>query len=175
LSAGSIDIAEGRSDIAEGRCYLDTNFLYVHLRSQRSTAPSALEQWRERVLAQAAVHGGVISALVQDELAYRLILAWLREDGVEDPLSAYRADAPKAMRAVRRRLTATWRAVDSLSLELQLTDGAVVERARSLMARPGLGPRDAFHAAHALVAGCKAVASTDAAFDRVAGLVRLAP
>jgi predicted nucleic acid-binding protein len=157
------------------RCYLDTNFLYVHLRSARSQAPGPLEDWRSRVLAQAAVDGGVISALVHDELAYRLILAWLRDEGVNDPPSAYRADAQAVMRTVRRRLTATWRAVDSLSLELQLTDSAVVERARSLMARPGLGPRDSFHAAHALVAGCRVIASADAAFDDVPELRRLAP
>jgi predicted nucleic acid-binding protein len=157
------------------RCYLDTNFLYVHLRSERSEAPGPLEDWRSRVLTEAAVDGGVISALVHDELAYRLILAWLRDDGVNDPLSAYRADAQMVMRTARRRLTATWRAVDSLSLELQLTDSTVVEQARSLMARPGLGPRDSFHAAHALVAGCSVIASTDAAFDDVPGLRRLAP
>jgi predicted nucleic acid-binding protein len=157
------------------RCYLDTNFLYVHLRTERSQTPHPLEDWREAVLAQVTVDGGVISALVQDELAYRLILAWLRDDGVEDPLSAYRADARTAMRDVRRRLTAAWRAVDSLSLELQFTDSAVVERARSLMARPGLGPRDAFHAAHALAASCNIIASTDTAFDDVPGLRRLAP
>jgi predicted nucleic acid-binding protein len=157
------------------RCYLDTNFLYVHLRSKRAEASPALEDWRERVLVQVTVDGGVVSALVFDELAYRLILAWLRDDGVEDPLSKYRADAQAVMEAMRRRLTNTWRAVDSLSLELQPTDRAVVERARSLMARPGLGPRDSFHAAHALVGGCDAIASTDAAFDRVDGLHRLAP
>jgi predicted nucleic acid-binding protein len=157
------------------RCYLDTNFLYVHLRSGRAQAPGPLEDWRGAVLDQVTLDGAAISALVHDELAYRLILAWLRDDGVKDPLSAYRADAQTVMRAVRPRLTATWRAVDSLSLELQVTDGAVVERARSLMARPGLGPRDAFHAAHALAAGCEVIASTDAAFDDVPGLRRLAP
>jgi predicted nucleic acid-binding protein len=157
------------------RCYLDTNFLYVHLRSEPSKAPRPLEDWRSSVLALVTVDGGVISALVHDELAYRLILAWLRDDGVDDPLSAYRADAQTAMRAVRRRLTALWHTVDSLSLELQPTDSAVVAQARSLMARPGLSPRDAFHAAHALTAGCGVIASTDAAFDHVPGLLRLAP
>jgi predicted nucleic acid-binding protein len=157
------------------RCYLDTNFLYVHLRSKRSETSPTLDDWRERVLAEVTVDGGVISALVFDELAYRLILAWLRDDGIGDPLSRYREDAHAVMGAVRRRLTNTWRAVDSLSLELQLTDGAVVEQARSLMARPGLGPRDSFHAAHALVGGCEAIASTDEAFDQVTGLRRLAP
>lgn len=118
---------------------------------------------------------GVISALVIDELAYRLILAWLRDDGDGDPLSTYRTDARTVMRAMRRRLAATWRAVDSLSLELQPTEHSVIERAKALMSRPGLSPRDAFHAGHALAAGCTLIASGDDAFEQVAGLRLLAP
>jgi predicted nucleic acid-binding protein len=157
------------------RCYLDTNFLYAHLRSKRGGTPGPVETWRARVLSELAAGSGVISGLVLDELAYRLILAWLRDDGDSDPLSTYRADTGPAMKAVRRRLTAAWRAVDSLSLELQPTEHAVVERAKSLMAQPGLAPRDAFHAAHALEAGCGLIASSDADFDRVPGLRLLAP
>ena len=118
---------------------------------------------------------GVISGLVLDELAYRLVLAWLRDDGDGDPLSTYRQDPRKAMRAVRRRLTTAWRAVDSLPLELQPTEHAVVEGAKSLMAEPGLAPRDAFHAAHALAAGCNLIASSDADFAQAPGLRLLAP
>jgi predicted nucleic acid-binding protein len=157
------------------RCYLDTNFLYTHLRSKPSSAPDPIETWRRSVLAELASDGGVISALVLDELAYRLILAWLRDDGVEDPLSRYRAEPQATMRTMARRLTATWRAVESLSLELCPTDDAVVAQAQALMAKPGLSPRDAFHAAHALAATCSLVASTDTAFDQVHGLSCLAP
>jgi predicted nucleic acid-binding protein len=157
------------------RCYLDTNFVYAHLRSKRRGALGPVEAWRARVLGQMDSGGGVISGLVLDELAYRLILAWLRDDGDSDPLSTYRANAGSAMRAVRRRLTAAWRAVDSLPLELQPTEHAVVDKAKALMAQPGLAPRDAFHAAHALEAGCGLIASSDADFDRVPGLRLLAP
>lgn len=157
------------------RCYLDTNFIYVHLRSEGADTPPALEAWRDRVLTEVTVDGGVISALVLDELAYRLIFAWLRDDGVKDPLSRYREDARTVMHSARSRLISVWSTVDSLSLELQPTDLGVVEQARSLMARPGLGPRDAFHAGHARVAGCEVIASTDAAFDDVPGLRWLAP
>ena len=157
------------------RCYLDANFLYTHLRTPRAGAPSAVEGWRAAVLAELSDGDGVISALVQDELAYRLILAWLRDDGVRDPLSAYRTDPRGAMRSVKARLAKAWRAVDSLALELQPTDLAVVEQARALMASPGLSPRDAFHAAHALAASCQLVASSDPAFDLVKGLERLSP
>jgi len=156
------------------RCYLDTNFLYVHLRS-RASAATPIEEWRRSVVSHVAADGGVISALVLDELAYRLILAWLREDGVTDPLANYRAEPQTTMRAVRRRLTRTWRAVDALALEHCPTDRAVVTRAQALMAKPGLGPRDAFHAAHALVAGCHLIASADPDFQRVPGLRCVAP
>jgi predicted nucleic acid-binding protein len=157
------------------RCYLDTNFIYAHLRAKRGATLGPVETWRARVLSEMDDGSGVISALVLDELAYRLILAWLRDDGTRDPLSIYRADPGAAMRSTRRRLTATWRAVDSLSLELQPTGNAVVERAKSLMVKPGLAPRDAFHAAHAIEAGCDLIVSSDAAFDQVPGLRRLAP
>lgn len=157
------------------RCYLDTNFLYAHLRSKRGGALGPVEAWRARVLSEMDDGGGVISSLVFDELAYRLVLAWLRDDGDGDPLSTYRMDAGSAMRATRRRLTAAWRAIDSLSLELQVTEHVVVEGAKSLMARPGLAPRDAFHAAHALEADCVLIASSDVGFTQVPGLQVLAP
>jgi predicted nucleic acid-binding protein len=157
------------------RCYLDTNFIYAHLRSKRGATLGPVEAWRAQVLDEIGRGSGAISALVLDELAYRLMLAWLRDDGVADPLSTYRADRGAAMRTMRRRLAAAWRAVDSLALELQPTDHAVVESAKPLMARPGLPPRDAFHAAHAIASGCDAIASADSCFDQVPGLRRLAP
>lgn len=157
------------------RCYLDTNFIYSHLRAKRGATLGPVEVWRARVLSEMDSGGGVISGLVLDELAYRLVLAWLRDDGDDDPLSTYRANTRKAMQAARRRLAAAWLAVDSLSLELQPTEHAVVEGAKSLMAQPGLPPRDAFHAAHALAAGCDLIASSDISFDQVTGLRRVAP
>jgi len=157
------------------RCYLDTNFIYAHLRSERGRTLGPVEAWRARVLEEIGDGAGVISALVLDELAYRLVLAWLRDDGDGDPLSTYRADGRQTMRAMRRRLTATWGAVDALGLELQASERSVIATAQSLMARPGLAPRDALHAAHALQAGCEAIASSDPGFDDVPGLRRVAP
>lgn len=157
------------------RAYLDTNFLYGHLRAGRGTGADTLDEWRTRAISEFTPNGGVISALVLDELAYRLVLAWLRDDGDRDPLSTYRTQASKVMHTTRRRLTAAWEAVDALGLELQPTDHGVVAGAKSLMARPGLAPRDAFHAAHALDAGCEAIISSDKGFDRVAGLRRIGP
>lgn len=157
------------------RCYLDTNFIYAHLRAKRGGTLGPVEAWRVRVLSEMDDGGGVISALVLDELAYRLVLAWLRDDGDDDPLSTFRKDTEVAMRSVRSRLASTWRSVDFLALELQPASHAVVERAKSLMSQPGLAPRDAFHAAHALEAGCDLIASSDTGFDLVSGLTRVAP
>jgi predicted nucleic acid-binding protein len=155
------------------RCYLDTNFVYAHLRSKRGGSLGPVEAWRATVLGE--MDDGVISGFVIDELAYRLVLAWLRDDGDGDPLSSYRENPSAVMGTMRRRLGAAWRAVDSLGLELQPTDDVVVGRAKSLMSRPGLAPRDAFHAAHAIEAGCTLIASSDSHFDRVPGLRLLAP
>lgn len=157
------------------RCYLDTNFIYAHLRCRPGSAPSPVETWRAQVFRELEDGAGVISGLVIDELAYRLVLAWLRDDGDGDPLRTYRADARRAMRASRRRLRAAWRVLDSLPLELQATERAVIDGARALMEQPGLAPRDAFHAAHALAAGCSLIASSDAGFDDLSGLRRIAP
>lgn len=156
------------------RCYLDTNFVYAHLRAKRGGTLGPVETWRASVLNEMDGNG-VISGLVIDELAYWLVLAWLRDDGDSDPLSTYRSDSRSVMQAMRRRLATAWRAVDSLSLELQPTEHSVIDGAKSLMSRPGLPPRDAFHAAHALAADCTLIASADTDFGLVPGLRLLAP
>jgi predicted nucleic acid-binding protein len=157
------------------RCYLDANFLYAHLRDPGDGSAAQLQEWRDRVVREIADDSGVISALVIDEIAYRLLLAWLRDDGDPDPLSTYRRDQGHVMLAMRHRLKATWRSLDSLGLELEPTDMAVVDHAKALMVRPGLAPRDAFHAAHAIQASCDVIVSSDAAFDRLTEIRRIGP
>lgn len=156
------------------RCYLDTNFLYLHFDPIGRTDPG-FGHWRAEVVEEKGEDHLVISALVIDELAYRLIIAWFRQDGERDPLSAYRADSAGAMRRMQGRLRRVWSAVDTIAPELSVADHSVVERAKMLMGRPARAPRDAFHAAHALESGCKVIVSSDMAFDAVRGLRRLGP
>lgn len=175
-----MDRADGLGDGARDadhvtRCYVDTNFVYAHLRDPGGSSGSSVRNWRERVLEEMAEDSGVISAPVIDEVAYRLVLAWLADDGVRDPLSTYRRQPAHTMRAVRSRLEDLWSSIDSLELELEPTSLSTVDRAKMLMGRPGMAPRDAFHAAHAISAGCEAIASADAAFDELSELRRIGP
>ena len=119
--------------------------------------------------------GGISSALVVDELAYRLVLGWLRDSGEADPIARFRNSSHDVMRVMRPRLRRLWTAVDELLLEFVPTDGTVIERAREFMAVPGLAPRDAFHAAHAMEAGCDWIVSADPDFDALRTLPRLGP
>lgn len=157
------------------RAYLDVNYLYVHLRQPRRAADQRVAAWRKRVQNEIGGDRAVISALVIDELLYRLILAWLADDGHHDPLAVYRGNQAEITRSMKSRLQRLWRALDRLDLELATTDQRVVERARNLLVNPGLAPRDAFHAAHALESSCETIVSSDRDFDRVDGLVRLGP
>lgn len=157
------------------RCYLDANYLYAHLRQPRRSPDDRVARWRESVISELADDVAVVSALVFDELLYRLILAWLADDGVADPLSAYRSHAAEITRSLKLRLARTWRALDRLELELATTDDPVVARARQILTDPGLAPRDAFHAAHALEAGCEFIVSSDPDFDAVPGMARIPP
>jgi predicted nucleic acid-binding protein len=157
------------------RGYLDANYLYAHFRQPRRTPDPRVAEWGQRVLNELDGDGAVISALVIDELVYRMLLAWLGDDGHSDPVSTYRKNSSEVTRSMRVRLQRAWNAIDTLHLELAITDQRVVDRARNLLVDPGLAPRDAFHAAHAFESRCQLIVSSDSAFDKIAGLVRLGP
>ena len=131
--------------------------------------------WRERLKTELAGDAGVVSALVLDELAYRSVLGWLRDAGDKNPVSTFRASTSAVMRRMRTRLGRVWKAIDELDFELATTDRTVVSQAISLMSDPGLAPRDAFHAAHALDSGCSVIVSSDPDYDRLAAIRRLSP
>ena len=118
---------------------------------------------------------GVISGLVLDELAYRSVLAWLRDAVDKDPISTFSRSTYVVMRRMRIRLDRVWTAIDALDFELATTDRSVTQRAIRLMSDRGLAPRDAFHAAHALDTGCQFIVTSDPAFDTVPRLARLGP
>jgi predicted nucleic acid-binding protein len=157
------------------RVYLDTNFLYGLLRQPEDDPDPDFQAWRLLVEEESVGEPPLISALVADELAYRLLLTWLREAGDPDPLTTFRRATGAVMSRMQGRLTDVWRVLDTLPLEVVVLDRSVLRCAQGLMADPGLGPRDAMHAACAMVANCDWIVSSDAAFDRLPAPRRLGP
>lgn len=156
------------------RCYIDTNFLFAY--SRRGSSDNArLDDWRRLVDVELGDDAGVISGLVLDELAYRAVLGWLHDAGDPSPMSTFRKSAPAVMRRMRGRLRRLWNAVDELDFEFSVTDRSVTRSAMELMSDPGLSPRDAFHAAHALDSNCTVIVSADPDYDRLTTLRRVGP
>jgi predicted nucleic acid-binding protein len=79
------------------------------------------------------------------------------------------------MRRMRGRLRRLWKAIDEMDFDIAVTDRSVTSRAKELMSEPGLPPRDAFHAAHALDSGCPVIVSSDSDYDRITTLRRVGP
>ena len=159
------------------RAYLDTNFLFGLFRQAEgvATGDPAFVGWRQRVETEMGVDLPVISALVVDELAYRMVLAWISDGGEQDPLRTYRADTPGVMRRMRTKLRGLWKSMAQLEPELTPSENQDVVLAQTLMVDPGLAPRDAFHAAYAIRGACRWIVSSDAAFDRLDRIDRLGP
>jgi predicted nucleic acid-binding protein len=157
------------------RCYLDTNFLFAYSRRVGAAPDERVEGWRRSVDEALGDDPGVISGLVIDELAYRSVLAWLRDAGEQNPLATYRDSSAAVMRRMRDRLHRLWNAIDGMGFDFVTTDRSVTRQAIGLMSDPGLAPRDAFHAAHALDSGCSLIVSSDPGYDRLQTIRRLAP
>jgi len=156
------------------RAYLDTNFLFGLIR-QADDGETAFADWRQRVQVELEGDPPVISGLVIDELTYRLVLAWLRDAGDSDPLTTFRTSMPTVMRRMRQHLSSLWTTLDQLDADLAPTDWSVIQLTQGLMADPGLGPRDAFHAAHAIGGRCRWIVSSDPDFDLLDRVHRLGP
>ena len=157
------------------RCYIDTSFLYVHLRESEAGANPAVTAWRDSVALELGDDTGVVSGLVLEEVAHHMILAWLRDDGDGDAVSTFRRSTSAVLGRMHSRLGRLWTAIDTLGFEFAITDRGVTQWAMELMSDPGLAPRGAFHAAHALDCGCQVIVSSDPGYDRLSELRRLGP
>jgi predicted nucleic acid-binding protein len=157
------------------RVYLDANFLFGLVRQRDGHGSTGFSAWRERVQAAAAEDPPAVSGLVIDEVTYRLVLSWLRDAGDAEPLTTYRREGRAVMRRMRQPLGWLWKALDRLDADVVPTDRSVVQLAQGLMSDPGLAPRDAFHAAHAIGGRCRWLVSSDPAFDLQDRVERLGP
>lgn len=157
------------------RVYLDTNYLFGLLRAHEAAGDEEFRAWRRRVEQEIGEDPALVTDLVVDELAYRLVLAWLRDADDAAPLTTYRRSTSAVLRKLRPKLSVLWKALDSLDLDWATGGPASRHIAQTLMDDPGLSPRDAFHAAYAIDSQCARIVSSDAAFDRVHRVSRLGP
>ena len=92
-----------------------------------------------------------------------------------NPVSMVRTSTSAVMRRMRTLFGRLRTAMAELDFEVATTDRTVISQAVSFMSNPGLAPRDAFHAAHALDAGCSEMVSSDPNYDRLAALRKVGP
>lgn len=149
------------------RIYLDTMMPYAFLRGVEAEI---------RLLFDRIERGEITahtSVLTLDELAYRLLLALVRDRYDDSPLDRLRSDEARLVSEFYPVLLprlADLAAFPNLSVEsIGLADWAV---ASQVMERYGLRPRDALHVATMERLGCLDLASNDDHFDRVPGIRR---
>lgn len=155
------------NDTDERRFYLDTMVPYALL---RAADPAALSLFRRIEQGEVVAY---TSTLTFDELAYRLILALIRDAFDGSPLDRLRQDetgmlsrfAPVVSQQLHRLA-----ALPNLHLVPVLPDD--VDRMMDSLTRYHLRPRDGLHLAAMERVGCFALISQDAHFDRVPQLRR---
>lgn len=156
-------------EVRAGRVYLDTNVVYMYLRSAEHL--SVIRPFMEQV-----VRGQIeafVSVPVFDELFYRLLLARIRDNSERSPLDVLRGDPQMAIGSYSREIALAvrrFRQLPNVHL-VGVVPGDLDGMLRNITTF-SLLPRDALHLAILWRLGIDAVASDDMDFDRVAGLER---
>lgn len=158
-------------ELLSGSVYVDTNVLYMYLRSDPTRYP-AIRGFLSRV-----VRGDIeafVGVPVVDELFYRLLLARIKDASGQNPLDVLRNDLAGAIdrhggpieNGIRQFMT-----LPHLNfVGVEKVDG---ERMLDNIGTFRLLPRDALHVAIMQRLTVSRIASDDADFDRVEGIVRV--
>ncbi len=157
-------------EVSGGPIYVDTNVLYMYLRSDPSHLPT-IKAFLERVIRGEIVAFVGIPAL--DELFYRLLLARIKDTTGRNPLDALREDPTGVIAAHSYEIETAMRELMRLPhldpVGVETTDfDKMLDNIRAF----ALLPRDALHVAIIQRLGLTAIASDDTDFDRVEGLER---
>lgn len=147
--------------------YFDTMMPYALLRGVDPTVKRSFEQIRQGVWL------AYTSALTFDELAYRFVLALIKDQYGGSPLDALRADEEKMITEFAPRVVAELdrlRELPNLTvLDVLASDLDVMNKA---MTQYHLRPRDALHYAAMKRVECFDLASNDPHFDRIPSIRR---
>jgi len=157
-------------EVSTGGVYLDTNVVYMYLRSVPEHQ-SVIKQFMGRV-----IKGQIetfVSVPVFDELFYRLLLARIRDNTDRRPLDVLRDDLQKMIDSYGHEIAIAARRFMQLpNVYLVGVEPGDLDGMLSNITTFSLLPRDALHLAVLWRLGIGAVASDDRDFDRVAGLER---
>lgn len=149
------------------RLYIDTMVLYAFSRGIELSARYLFAQ------IEAGQIQGTTSVLAFDELAYRLLLALIRDHFPGSPLDHLRREEQDMMTKFSAKVSAylnKLRDFQNLSIvEVIPADLSVMTDA---MVAYSLRPRDGLHLAAMKRIGCQDIVSNDAHFDRVPDLRR---
>ncbi len=142
--------------------YLDTMIPYALLRGLDPTAQALFTR------IQAGEILAYTSALTFDELAYRLLLALIRDYYGSSPLDYLRRDEEKMIAqfypGIAPHLAQLQKFPNLTVVEVTLLD---VEQMNKLMLQYHLKPRDALHVAAMQKSNCAVLVSHDTGFDRI--------
>lgn len=157
-------------ELSDGRVYVDTNVLYMYLRADTRHLP-IIKSFLERMIrGEIEVFVGIP---VLDELAYRLLLARIKDEMGRNPLDVLREDLPGAIRSHGDLIVNAIHQLLSLPhMTLVGVETGDSDRMFDNMILQTLLPRDALHLAIMHRLGVGIIASDDTDFDRIAGLQR---
>jgi predicted nucleic acid-binding protein len=148
--------------------YLDTMVFYALVRNIDPEIVKVLFRRIERAQITAFT-----SVLTFDELAYRLLLALIRDRHEGHPLDHLRSNEVELIATYYPLVAAEVERLQTFPnlvvLDLTLTD---LENMHDLILKHHLRPRDALHLATMNKCRCQNLASNDADFDRVSGIQR---
>ncbi|MDM8530583.1 type II toxin-antitoxin system VapC family toxin [Anaerolineales bacterium HSG25] len=150
------------TEFSGNRLYLDTMVPYALLRGLESTAQRLFER----------IHAGEIvaysSVLTFDELAYRLLLALIKDQYQKSPLDRLRADEEGMISLFYPRIAPKLTQLRNFpNLNLVDVTPPDIEAMSKAMLQYHLRPRDALHLVAMQKSQCWELVSNDAGFDRV--------
>lgn len=148
--------------------YLDTMIPYALLRNIEATAVKALFQ---------RIYAGELQAftsvLTFDELAYRLLLAAIRDNHPGNPLDHLRQDEATLIAAYSPRIATELQRLQTFpNLTLLDATASDITQMHQFMQQYHLRPRDALHLAAMHKCNCFTIVSQDFDFDHVSSVQR---
>jgi predicted nucleic acid-binding protein len=160
------------TEFLEGQIYLDTMMFYIFLRAEPEARP-AIGAFFERI--EKGTITAYTSVLTFDELAYRLILALIKDKYGGSPLNRLRNEERAMLIEFVPVIVPKLQLLKAFPhLHLVGVGPADLDAMLTNMLDYSLRPRDALHLAAMRWANCANLASNDQHFDAIPDITRFA-